>query len=120
MGWKLDSDKQYRVGDVKDYTSIYGYPKKMYPIIDVESDETVGHVKEEALVDADGERAVLMYYERNGWRKHGQLRFYTSIEACVKACGGTLVTPAKAKRLAALKKAAGKDPTKTARKKVAA
>ena len=41
----------------------------------------IGFIKEEIVRGKDGAEVSRTYYERNGWRDHGQARFYDSPEA---------------------------------------
>ena len=43
----------------------------------------IGFIKEEIVRGKDGAEVSCTYYERNGWRDHGQARFYDSPEALV-------------------------------------
>ena len=99
-------------GEPVAYTSMYGYPKQRFPVAIVDGDgepTKIGWIKEEKIIGAGGKVVGLMYYERNGWRGHGQQRFYDSPEALIKEFGGTLArkTGLKKPRLA---KAASKKP----------
>ncbi len=49
----------------------------------------------------DGAEASRMYYKRNGWRDHGQARFFGSPEALIVAVGGTLARKVGLKKLRA-------------------
>ena len=88
----IEQGKKYRIGRTKDYTSIYGYPKKMIMIEDADTGEEVGGIKEEVTPGIPGQPDVKTYYERNGWRKAGGLRFYQSPEALIIANGGEIDT----------------------------
>src|SRR5271165_6431605 len=80
-------------GEPIEYTSMYGYWKQRFPVAIVDGDgepTKIGWIKEEKIIGAGGKVVGLMYYERNGWRGHGQQRFYDSPEALVTAFGGTL------------------------------
>jgi len=115
----LNENCKYRVGDVIEYGSIYGYQKNKFPVIDDASGSTVGHVKEELILGEDGEPVGRTYYTRDIYKKSGQKRFYSSPEALILACGGKLANPKmkvrsgvkavkKTTRLAAAKKPAAK------------
>lgn len=81
----------HRVGRPEEYTSIYGYQKNRLPVRVVNADgtdgETVGWIKEEVVPDENGNIRGRVYYERNGWKKQGQLRFYSSPAALLAAVG---------------------------------
>jgi hypothetical protein len=94
----------YHVGEVQPYQSIYGYPKRrryVYRLKPGESPEgsgswrnpgnCIGYVKEERIADENGNVVTTVFYEKNGWRKHGLVRFYASPEALLIGCGLTPV-----------------------------
>ncbi len=66
----------------------------------------------------EGEEVGRMYYERNGWRSHGQPRFYDSPEALILAFGGALARAVGLKKPRGSK--VGQGGTKAPLKKVAA
>lgn len=77
------------------YTSIYGYKKNRIEVTKHvgESDEEgihAGSIKQEPVVGANGVVTGYVYYERNGWKKHGQLRFYATPDALLEAMGFAL------------------------------
>ena len=57
---------------------------------DTEQTSPIGFIKEEIVRGKDGAEVSRTYYERNGWRDHGQARFYDKLEALVlhKVQGG--------------------------------
>jgi hypothetical protein len=82
------------VGEPVKYTSIYGYPKFKYPVLNGNG-VTVGYVKQECIRDDDGNGGLgewrsPVYYTRDLSRPHGLPRFYGSVEALVIAFGGTM------------------------------
>jgi hypothetical protein len=91
----LDKTKTYYVGEPITYGSIYGYQKRRFPIYQTgqlaSTSSPVGSVKEEKIIGVNGDTVGVMFYERNGWKKHGQQRFYHSIHALLEAVGGKLV-----------------------------
>ena len=131
----LNPETKYRLGDPVDYTSMYGYAKRRFPVYAMNDDgeSSVGSIKEEKIINENGDVEDVMFYERNGWKKSGQQRFYTSCEALVIACGGkfserkvvAVEAPKKARiTKAAVKKARAKTPVAkkvlTSRQKAAA
>jgi hypothetical protein len=90
MEQQLNSERTYKIGAPVDYGSIYGYKKKKYPVIGTESEQTIGFVKEEAVVGQNGKGVGLVYYTRDLYRKCGQLRFYESPQAVIVAFGGQI------------------------------
>jgi hypothetical protein len=124
----IPSDEPLMIGRKKPvhYTSIYGYPKDRIPVFkqsDAKQASPIGFIKEEIVRDGDGGEVSRTYYERNGWREHGQPRFFASPEALVLRFGGKLArkTGLKKPRATAAPKAArgGKKagPAKPARAK---
>ena len=96
------------------YTSMYGYPKDRIPVYrasDTEQTSPIGFIKEEIVRGKDGAEVSRTYYERNGWRDHGQPRFFDSPEALILAFGGTIA------RKVGLKKPRAKVEAKPARAK---
>ena len=124
---KLEKGVKYVIGKPEQYTSIYGYKKNKLPVRKVDGGESVGIIKEEEVLTAEGKRTGVMYYERNGWKNYGQKRFYESPEALILACGGQIAPArdiAKQKAIAEgkvteLKPEAKKVAKKPARRKVA-
>jgi hypothetical protein len=84
--------KKVRLGEKAQYASIYGYQKFRYPVIDVETGQELGLIKEEVTPGIPGQPDIAVYYEKNRWRLHGKLRFYQSPEALVLALGGKIDT----------------------------
>ena len=89
----LNPEKTYRIGEPENYTSMYGYPKRRFTIYEVIDGHValgatcIGFVKEEKVIDEAGGVDHFMFYERNGWKTSGQQRFYTTVEALLRACG---------------------------------
>lgn len=84
----------YVVGDAENYRSIYGYPKRWYKVHRLEPGEELrenhpvhGYIKEERIGDEHGNVVTTVFYEKNGWRRNGLIRFYASPEALLIACG---------------------------------
>ncbi len=90
----LNPEKVYRIGEPIDYTSMYHYPKRRFKIF-VKTDgaqwDEIGSVKEEKVIDEAGGVDHFMFYERNGWKACGQQRFYTTVEALLRACGAQTI-----------------------------
>lgn len=77
------------------YTSMYGYRK--YRIWVDQVTETgslmqskIGWIKQEPLIGPNGDVVGSIYYERNGWRKSGHPRFFSTPEALMEAAGMAL------------------------------
>jgi hypothetical protein len=104
---------KYTIGEPIEYISIYGYPKRRFPILTENSSEVVGHVKEELVLDGEKNEIGKVFYTRNLTRPYGQKRFYESVEALILAFGGEI-----ARKKTVLKAVAGGK--KTPRKKAAA
>jgi len=85
-------DRLYKIGDTTPYQSIYGYRKNRVAIIDVETGQSVGDVKEERTPGIPGQPEITVYYTRGINKPHGTLRFYQSPEALVIALGGQIAT----------------------------
>jgi hypothetical protein len=86
----------YYVGDAINYTSMYGYPKRRYKVFQLDPGEQynplahwVGEIKEERIADESGDCITTVFYEKNGWRRQGLIRFFASCEALLIACGKT-------------------------------
>lgn len=116
---------KYVIGEPIDYTSIYGYGKRRFPIFREGESSPAGHVKEELLLNGDGQEVGKAFCTRNLPRPNGAKRFYDSVESLVLAFGGEiarkkvigLTTRAK-KAASAAKRRVTKAPVKTtARKK---
>jgi hypothetical protein len=105
----LDKNRQYRVGEPIHYTSIYGYPKRRFRIVDVATGSTVGTAKEEIVPGVNGKESTRVFYTRDISRNPPMLRFYDSPEALIVAFGGQLERKA-------VKKPATKTSTKRAAK----
>jgi len=88
----IGKDRLYKVGEKTSYTSIYGYPKNRYEIIDAETGKSVGEVKEERTPGVPGQPDICVYYTRGIEKPHGTLRFYQSPESLVIALGGNIDT----------------------------
>lgn len=126
MAW-FQKGKMYKLGEKKPYTSIYGYAKYRIPVFDAETGAEAGWIKEEVTPGIPGQPDITAYYERNGWRPPGKLRFYQSPEALIIAFGGQIETTGivavepkkviKARKTA--KKVAAKKPTRKTAKKPA-
>ena len=104
---------KYTIGDPIEYTSIYGYAKRMFPVR--QGDEKIGNVKEETVLNGDGSEASKSFYTRNIVRPRGAKRFYASVEDLIIAFGGQIdrvvantVANTVAKSPLALKRAANK------------
>ena len=80
----------YKIGEPSDYSSIYGYQKRRFPVIDAASGNQVGYVKEEPVLNGDGTESTRMVYTRNISRPTNAKRFYASPEALVEAFGGKI------------------------------
>ena len=97
---------KFKIGEPETYGSIYGYQKRRFPVID-ENGSTVGHAKEEIVLDGKGDEVSKSFYTRNLPRPHGAKRFYASPEAMVEAFGGKIDRTAPKSALS-IKRAANK------------
>ena len=86
----LIQGRAYRLGETVQYGSIYGYRKNRLMLLDAATGDNVGWIKDEVVPGLPGQPDVTCYYEKNGWRPSGKLRFYQSPEAMVLALGGTI------------------------------
>ena len=86
----LMQGRAYRLGETVQYGSIYGYRKNRVALLDAATGDNIGWIKEEVVPGLPGQPDVTCYYEKNGWRPSGKLRFYQSLEAMVLALGGTI------------------------------
>lgn len=82
----------YHVGQPVEYESIYGHPKRRFPVFSVDphtgvQGDCIGWIKQEPLADEMGNLAGFAYYTKEGWRNNGQFRFYASPEALLAAYG---------------------------------
>ena len=80
---------KYSVGEPIEYASIYGYGKRRFPVLN-QAGEAIGCVKEELLLNGEGQEVGKLYYSRNIMRPHGAKRFYDSVESLVLAYGGSM------------------------------
>lgn len=88
----------YALGKYDEYRSIYGYPKRIIKVHHVTSPgqpissaQVVGGIKEERIFDETGNVVGTCFYEKNGWRRSGTVRFFATPEALLIACGKTPV-----------------------------
>lgn len=90
----LQEDHKYRVGkEATQYTSIYGYQKRRYPVFDVTDPDNelfVGDIKQEIVKNTAGELCEPVYYTRDFERPNEGLRFFNSPEALILAFGGQI------------------------------
>lgn len=77
----------------EDYTSIYGYPKRMIPVIRVSDQQRIGGIKEEVITDHHGKEVNRVFYTRDFSRPPSYLRFYDTAEALLIAFGFKVVKP---------------------------
>lgn len=80
---------KYSIGEPVQYGSIYHYQKWRFPVKD-EAGQVVGWCKQEKVVDENGEESGVAYYTRDLPKPYGAKRFYSSPQALVIACGGTI------------------------------
>jgi hypothetical protein len=93
----LSPDQYYVIGEPYNYTSIYGYPKRRFPVH--RADElgnkldsySVGEIKEEPMLDENGQLWGRCFYTKS-LRPSGKYRFYPSPEALIVACGGKVLS----------------------------
>ena len=85
-------DKACKLGAKTEYRSIYGYQKYRVKVLDANTGDTLGEIKEEVTPGVPGQADITVYYEKNRWRDQGKLRFYQSPEALIIACGGKIDT----------------------------
>ena len=112
-GQKPDS---VRMGNPCPYTSMYGYAKRKHEVLNNADDQVIGYIKEEEVLDGDGEVAYSTYYTRSFDRPGGAKRFFDSPQALLKAFGYA-VKRKPVTKMAATKKA--RPVKKPARKKTA-
>lgn len=89
-------EPRWVVGEAVDYGSIYGYPKRKIMVYRINPGQVAGqaekeYVKEELIVNENGEIAGVCYYRGSFNRPSGKLRFYSSPEAFLIACGNQLM-----------------------------
>ena len=78
----LNSSSYYVIGPPINYTSIYGYPKRRFEVFqaDEQGNKTAsypaGEIKEEPMLDENGELWGRCFYTKNLGREHGKYRFY--------------------------------------------
>ena len=100
----LNSSSFYVIGPPINYPSIYGYPKRRFEVFQAdEQGNTIaayptGEIKEEPMLDENGERWGRCFYTKNLGRDHGKYRFYPSPEALIVACGGKALSKPAARR----------------------
>jgi hypothetical protein len=100
----LNSSSYYVIGPPINYTSIYGYPKRRFEVYqaDEKGDKIaaypVGEIKEEPMLDENGDLSGRCFYTKNLGREHGKYRFYPSPEALIVACGGRALSKPAAQR----------------------
>jgi len=93
----LSPDQYYVIGEPVNYSSIYGYPKRRFPVHradelgNKQDSYSVGEIKEEPMLDENGQLWGRCVYTKNLGRGHGKYRFYPSPEALIVACGGKVV-----------------------------
>jgi hypothetical protein len=85
------------------YRSIYSYQKLRYPVFDDESNMLLGYVKQECILDEDGEWLAPVYYTKDFSRPSGKTRFYGSVNSLLIAFGAKIARVAK-KKLTSAKK----------------
>jgi len=94
----LSSDQYYVIGEPINYHSIYGYPKRRFPVYPADADGnktgtySVGEIKEEPMLDENDQLWGRCFYTKNLGRPTGKYRFYPSPEALIVACGGQVVS----------------------------
>jgi hypothetical protein len=74
----MNTSNPVRVGNPVPYTSVYGYAKRKFEVLDAESNSVVGYVKEEVILDEAGKETTRVFYTRSFSRPIGKLRFYAS------------------------------------------
>ena len=96
----LSPDQYYVIGEPVNYSSIYGYPKRRFPVHradelgNKQDSYSVGEIKEEPMLDENGQLWGRCFYTKS-LRPSGKYRFYPSPEALIVACGGkALAKPA--------------------------
>ena len=78
------------IGEPVKYQSMYHYSKFRFPVISSETGSAVGWVKQEKVVDENGDESGTTYYTRDFEKPHGMKRFYNSPQALVIALGGQI------------------------------
>ena len=81
---------QFWIGEPVKYQSMYHYSKFRFPVISSETGSAVGWVKQEKVVDENGDESGTTYYTRDFDKPHGMKRFYNSPQALVIALGGQI------------------------------
>ena len=81
---------QFYIGEPVQYQSMYHYSKFRFPVISSETGSAVGWVKQEKVVDENGDESGTTYYTRDFDKPHGMKRFYSSPQALVVALGGQI------------------------------
>jgi hypothetical protein len=81
---------QFWIGEPVQYQSMYHYQKWRFPVISSETGSTVGWVKQERVVDENGDESSSTYYTRDFDKPYGMKRFYSSPQALVIALGGQI------------------------------
>ena len=91
----LNSEKFYTIGEAENYTSIYGYAKRRFPVYECDEQGNklpsaygVATIKEEPLLDENGQLWGRCFYTKSGILGGGKYRFYPSCEALIAAAGG--------------------------------
>ena len=90
----LSPDQYYVIGEPVNYSSIYGYPKRRFPVHradelgNKQDSSSVGEIKEEPMLDENGQLWGRCFYTKTLGRPTGKYRFYPSPEALIVACGG--------------------------------
>ena len=92
----LSPDQYYVIGEPINYTSIYGYPKRRFPVFranengEKQNEYSIGEIKEEPMLDENGQLWGRCFYTKS-LRPSGKYRFYPSPEALIVACGGKVL-----------------------------
>ena len=92
----LSPDQYYVIGEPINYHSIYGYPKRRFPVHradesgNKQDSYSVGEIKEEPMLDENGHLWGRCFYTKS-LRPSGKYRFYPSPEALIVACGGKVL-----------------------------
>lgn len=100
----LNSSSYYVIGPPINYTSIYGYPKRRFEVYQADEQGNkiaaypIGEIKEEPMLDENGDLWGRCFYTKNLGREHGKYRFYPSPEALIVACGGRALSMPAAQR----------------------
>ena len=81
---------QFWIGEPVKYQSMYHYSKFRFPVMISPDGGIAGWIKQEKVVDENGDESSCTYYTRDLDKPYGMKRFYSSPQALVIALGGQI------------------------------